>query len=135
MMQSPGRESKNLQMQTKLHSNLQSSFADCETAKVHRHAHKSASVGVERERAMAKLNGYNPQDAITDFDRLVEQQDQEMTQDGCISSFTRLQLEALESGEPIPHVWDTPAVREATERLLRGQRPAQDDEWYLQDWD
>lgn len=75
-------------------------------------------------------------DGITDIDRLVEQQDQEMIQDGCISPFTRLQLEALRDGKPVPHVWDTPGVREATARLLRGQRPPQsDDEWYLQDWD
>lgn len=83
---------------------------------------------------MAYPNGYHSQDS-TDFDRLIEQQDQELARDGVVSPLTRLQLQALAEGKPIPHVWDTPGIREATERLLRGQRTpsgnVDDDTWYF----
>ncbi len=57
---------------------------------------------------------------LTDFDRLVEQQDQELAHDGVVSPFTHLQLQALAEGKPIPHAYTTPAVQQATARLLQG---------------
>ena len=59
---------------------------------------------------------------MDEFDQLVEQQDQELALTGEVSPFTRLQLEALAEGRPVPHVWNTPAIQQATARLLQGMR-------------
>jgi hypothetical protein len=41
---------------------------------------------------------------MTEYDRLVEQADQELALNGCVSPFTQLQLQAAANGEPIPHI-------------------------------
>ena len=73
----------------------------------------------------------------TIFDRLVEQQDQELAHDGVISPFTRMQLQAYAEGKPLPQVGEHPAFQRATARLLRllrGPRRPSGDEPDEQDW-
>ena len=59
------------------------------------------------------------EEQLTDFDWLVEQQDQALARDGVVSAFTQRQWQAYVQGKPIPHVWNTPAVQRATARLRR----------------
>jgi hypothetical protein len=47
----------------------------------------------------------------TEFDRLVEQRDQELAQNGYVNPFTQLQLNACAAGEPIPHIDFSAIVR------------------------
>lgn len=74
------------------------------------HPHGAPSSGVDRS-------------GLDFFDRLVEQQDQEVAGDGMTSPFTDLQLAAYRRGEPIPQVnLNSPAIKEATVRLLKHVR-------------
>lgn len=70
---------------------------------------------------------------ITDYDRLVEQQDQELALDGGISPFTQMQLQAYAEGRPITRIdVHSPEMERLTARLLHGAPPSDDDEWL---WD
>lgn len=80
-------------------------------------------------------------DDPTIFDRLVEQQDQELAHDGEMSFATRLQLQAYAEGKPIPPVEERPAFQRAAARLHRllqrmrlpyGYEPDEDD-WRFDD--
>ena len=60
-----------------------------------------------------------PFSPLTELDRLIEQQDQEMLQDGCVSPFTIQQLQAYREGRPIPHLdLHTPEMEQATASVL-----------------
>jgi hypothetical protein len=64
-----------------------------------------------------------------DFDRLVEQQDQEIAQNGCVSPFTQMQLQALANGEPVPHInYNSPEMQRLTEQLRRTLHGGYDEE-------
>lgn len=62
---------------------------------------------------------------MTEYDRLVEQADQELAQDGEVSPFTQLQLDAAANGEPIPHI-DVSAIV----RSVRAGRCDVEDVWF-----
>jgi hypothetical protein len=56
----------------------------------------------------------------TEFDRLVEQQDQELARDGVVSPLTQQQLQAYAEGRPVPHVdLHSPEMELATARVLQ----------------
>lgn len=75
------------------------------------------------------------QDDPTIFDRLVEQQDQELARDGEVSLATQLHLHAFVEGKPVPHVCDSPAIQNLTARLLqRLSLPPEEDEVDYGDW-
>ncbi len=62
-------------------------------------------------------------DHVTELDRLIEQQDQEVARDGAVSPFTQLQTQAYANGQPIPHVdLHSASVQRATARLLQQLR-------------
>lgn len=72
---------------------------------------------------------------IDDFDLLVEQQDQELVRASIVSPFTRLRLDALAQGKPLPQVGQSPGVQQATARLFQTLKrfrepspPAEEDE-------
>jgi hypothetical protein len=62
---------------------------------------------------------------LTEYDRIVEQADQELALNGCVSPFTQRQLDALANGEPIPHIDFGAIVR----RSLSGWRDP-DEVWF-----
>lgn len=56
----------------------------------------------------------------TKWDRLIEQQDQELTRDGIVSPFIHQQLQAYAEGQPISRVdVHSPAMERATARLMQ----------------
>jgi len=96
---------------------------DCTTAATE----KRGSVMASSER--------QPKSGVTDYDRLVEQQDQELALYGEISPFTQIQLQAHAEGRSIPQI-DMHAVtahvrQMALERSSRA-RVEDDDAWL---WD
>jgi hypothetical protein len=59
---------------------------------------------------------------LTEFDRLVEQQDQEIALHGHVSPFTQVQLHAYAEGKPVPHVGvHSPELERLTRELVRGK--------------
>jgi hypothetical protein len=78
---------------------------------------------------------------LCEFDRLVEQQDQEIALYGEVSPITRLQLEAYAEGKPVPHVnVHSPELERLRRAWLRGRQQVRrwrlptDDEDYW-DWE
>ncbi|HYU75759.1 MAG TPA: hypothetical protein VEL31_24060 [Ktedonobacteraceae bacterium] len=77
-------------------------------------------------------------DHVTELDRLIEQQDQELARDGTVSPLTQLQLACYADGQPVPHVGHSPEVELATARWLqtlsRSRMPSascdDDDLWF-----
>ena len=78
-------------------------------------------------------------DHVTELDRLIEQQDQELARDGAVSPFTQLQREAMREGQPIPHVdLHSAEMEQATAKvfqtLSRSRMPSvsceDDDLWF-----
>jgi hypothetical protein len=82
-------------------------------------------------------------DDLSEFDRLVEQQDQEMALSGEVSPFTQMQLHAYAEGNPVLHVdVHSPELERLTRELLRGTRheygprlPTEDDDDWLWELD
>jgi len=82
-------------------------------------------------------------DHLTELDRLIEQQDQELARDGIISPLTQLQREAYANGQPVPHVdLHSPEMELATARWLqtlsRSRMPytsCEDDDLWFDDED
>jgi len=58
-----------------------------------------------------------------EFDRLIEQKDQELALSGQISPFTQQQLQAHVAGQPVPQIdLHAPALEQATARLFKSLR-------------
>lgn len=70
---------------------------------------------------------------MDEFDKLVEQADQEMIQNGFVSPFTQMQLQAHVNGKSVPHI-DVGAIF----RRVRAEQLARQDaecNWYDFDCD
>jgi hypothetical protein len=103
--------------------------------------HRRQNMPREGESIILVKSDSPDQDHLTAFDRLVEQQDQEIALYGEVSPFTRLQLHAYAEGKPVPHVnVHSPELERLTHRLLRGRQqvrsfrlPTDDDDFW--DWE